>query len=101
MFWSGSGQSSLNWQLSPFPGDLGKVGAAKTDERQCGFTLEVLLFFQNIFELIFNLPGETLLANLNLFGVDLIITKSIIWNQIRLSSRVMIFPPQELSQKAH
>lgn len=57
--------------------------------------------FQNIFELLFSLLWETVLANLNPFGVDLIITKSIIWNQIRLLSHVMIFPPQELSQKAH
>lgn len=34
--------------------------------------------FQNIFELLFSLLWETMLANLNLFGVDLIITKSII-----------------------
>lgn len=49
--------------------------------------------FQNIFKLVFSLLWETMLANLNLFGVDLIITKSIIWNQIRLLSQVMIFSP--------
>lgn len=59
-------------------GSLGRLvwrGGIKKRERVYYRSAAV---FQNIFELVFSLLWETMLANLNLFGVDLIITKSII-----------------------